>query len=94
MGIIFMVAFVVIAALMGSEKGYSGVLCGVAGFFGGLIAIIIIALLPNKTEADEAAACREAEHNDEIAALKKRIRDLEAAQEAPEASDAENKSET
>ena len=45
MGIILIIIFIAIAAALGSSKGYSGVLCGVAGCFGGLIAIIVITLL-------------------------------------------------
>ena len=57
-------------------------LCGVAGCFGGLIAIIVIALLPNRGEEQEEAARRQSAQNAEIAALKNRIRDLEAMQNA------------
>ena len=92
MGIILVIIFVIIAAALGSSKGYSGVLCGVAGFFGGLIAIIVIARLPNRVEEQEEAARRESAQNAEITALKNKIRDLEAAQNAqatstPEAAD-------
>ena len=82
MGIILVIIFVIIAAALGSSKVYSGVLCGVAGFFGGLIAIIVIALLPNRVEEQEEAARRESAQNAEITALKNKIRDLEAAQNA------------
>lgn len=86
MGLIFVIIFIAIAAALGSSKGYSGVLCGVAGCFGGLIAIIVIALLPNRVEEQEAAARRESAQNAEITALKNKIRDLEAAQNAQAAS--------
>lgn len=82
MGIILIIIFIAIAAALGSSKGYSGVLCGVAGCFGGLIAIIVIALLPNRLEEQEAAARRQSAQNAEITALKNRIRDLEAMQNA------------
>ena len=82
MGIILIIIFIAIAAELGSSKGYSGVLCGVAGCFGGLIAIIVIALLPNRLEEQEAAARRQSAQNAEITALKNRIRDLEAMQNA------------
>ena len=64
MGLILVIIFIAIAAALGSSKGYSGVLCGVAGCFGGLIAIIVIALLPNRVEEQEeaAAATRPASH--------------------------------
>ena len=82
MGIILIIIFIAIAAALGSSKGYSGVLCGVAGCFGGLIAIIVIALLPNRLEEQEAAVRRQSAQNAEITALKNRIRDLEAMQNA------------
>ena len=82
MGIILIIIFIAIAAALGSSKGYSGVLCGAAGCFGGLIAIIVIALLPNRLEEQEAAARRQSAQNAEITALKNRIRDLEAMQNA------------
>ena len=82
MGLILVIIFIAIAAALGSSKGYSGVLCGVAGCFGGLIAIIVIALLPNRVEEQEEAARRELAQNAEITALKNKIRDLEAAQNA------------
>ena len=86
MGLIIVIIFIAIAAALGSSKGYSGVLCGVAGCFGGLIAIIVIALLPNRVEEQEEAARRESAQNAEITALKNKIRDLEAAQNAQAAS--------
>ena len=89
MGIILIILFIAIAAALGSSKGYSGVLCGVAGCFGGLIAIIVIALLPNRVEEQEEAARRQSAQNAEITALKNRIRDLEAAQNAQAASTTE-----
>ena len=82
MGLILVIIFIAIAAALGSSKGYSGVLCGVAGCFGGLIAIIVIALLPNRVEEREEAARRQSAQNAEITALKNRIRDLEAMQNA------------
>ncbi len=84
MGILFIIIFIAIAAALGSSKGYSGVLCGVAGCFGGLIAIIVIALLPNRVEEQEEAARRQSAQDAEITELKQRIRDLEAARNAQE----------
>lgn len=84
MGILFIIIFIAIAAALGSSKGYSGVLCGVAGCFGGLIAIIVIALLPNRVEEQEEAARRQSAQDAEITELKQRIRDLEAARSAQE----------
>ena len=99
--ILFAILFAIATAYIGSEKGYSGFLCGVAGLFGGFIALIIVLILPNKTEEQEqrdaaaryeanqraAAAQREAAQRDEIAALRQRIADLENAR--PATSDAE-----
>ena len=84
MGILFIIIFIAIAAALGSSKGYNGVLCGVAGCFGGIIAIIVIALLPNRIEEQEEAARRQSAQDAEITELKQRIRDLEAAQNAPQ----------
>ena len=58
-------------------------LCGVAGYFGGLIAIIVIALLPKRVEGQEEIARRQSAQDAEITELKNRIRDLEATQNAP-----------
>lgn len=79
-GLILVIIFIAVAAALGSSKGYSGMLCGVAGCFGGLIAIIVITLLLDRLKEKKAADRREAERNNEITALKNRIRDLEAAQ--------------
>lgn len=84
MGILFIIIFIAIAAALGSSKGYNGVLCGVAGCFGGLIAIIVIALLPNRVEEQEEVARRQSAQDAEITELKQRIRDLEAARNAEE----------
>lgn len=80
MGIILVILFVIICAAMGDSKGYSAVLCGVAGLFGGLIAIIVIALLPNRKEEQEAAAQKESAREREISELKQRIAELESTQ--------------
>lgn len=82
MDLFFAAIFTIIAAALGSAKGYSGALCGVAGFFGGLIAIGIIAFFPNRAEEQEEAEQRESAQNAEITALKNRIKDLEARQNA------------
>ena len=49
-----------------------------AGCFGGLIAIVVIALLPNRAEEQAETIRRQSEQDAEIAELKNRIRDLEA----------------
>ena len=87
----------IIAAAIGSSKGYSGVGCFFAGMIGGIIAIIVLLFLPNKIkeeeereyqrirEAAQARKISELQNQvDEVAARKKRIRDLEAAQKANE----------
>lgn len=93
MAIILLIIFVAISAALGSSKGYSGVLCGVAGFFGGIITIIIIAILPNKKEEEqeqEYARRRASAQDKEISALRKQIRDLEAAQKTEAPSEGKN----
>lgn len=83
--IIFAIIFAAISAAYGSSKGYSGGLCFIAGLFGGLIAIIIIAILPNKKEEEQEQAYaqrRASAQSREIAALKEQIRDLKEAQKS------------
>lgn len=94
MAVFLLIIFVVISAALGSSKGYSGLLCGVAGLFGGLITIIIIAILPNKKEEEEEreyARYRASAQDKEISALRKQIRDLEAAQKTAQRPPEENK---
>ena len=68
---------------IGSEKGYSSTLCGVAGFFGGIGTLILLLILPDQTEEQR----RQTQLQKELAALRQRIADLENAR--PATSDAE-----
>ena len=69
--------------VLGEPKGYSGGVCAVAGFFGGLVAILIIALLPDRAEEAARAARRDSARDREIEALKNRIAQLESTQAPP-----------
>ena len=75
---------------IGTPKGYGGAICAVAGFFGGIIGIIIIALLPDREEEAATAARRDSARDREISDLKKRISELEASQPKAEPSEPED----
>lgn len=79
------VIWVYAAYALGVGKGYDGFVCGLAGFFGGIFAIVIVALLPDKTEEISRAQVTKSNHEKEIAELKRRIAELELskAQESP-----------
>lgn len=64
---------------LGVPKGYGGAICGVAGFFGGILAIIIIALLPDKSEEKYRAEVKQSNQDKEISELKRRIAELESS---------------
>ena len=64
---------------LGVPKGYGGAICGVAGFFGGILAIIIIALLPDKAEEQYRAEVKQSNQDKEISELKRRIAELESS---------------
>ena len=87
----------IIAISIGVSKGYSGVGCFFASIFGGIITIIVLLFLPDKKkeeeereyqrarEASQARKIYELQNQaNEVAALKKRIRELEAAQKTSE----------
>lgn len=78
LAIFFIILFTVIAYWLGDAKGYSGPLCAVAGLFGNLFAVIIIALLPDKSAANEEAIDIATRYNQEISDLKKQIAELKA----------------
>ena len=91
MGFILLVIIEIVAAAIGSSKGYSGVGCFFAGLIGSIITVIVLLFLPNKIEQEKA---REEERyrakamerkmselqkqSQEVEDLKKRIRELEA----------------
>ena len=76
--------FALICYEIGVKKGYSGVLCALAGFLGNIGVIAIIALLPDKAAEQEQRDQEERRHREEIEALKRRISELEAARKAEE----------
>ena len=108
--IILWIIFAILSCVVGSKKGYSGVGCFFAGLIGGIITFIVLLFLPNKLEEDEyvreqqnrerrqETKIRELQRQvDEVAELKKRINELEAAQraaETPAVSSAESANET
>ena len=92
MGFILLAVIAIIAAVIGSSKGYSGVGCFFAGLIGGVITIIVLLFLPNKIEQEKALEAERyrarvlekkmsemQRQSSEVEALKKRIRELEEA---------------
>ena len=86
------VLFALICYEIGVKKGYSGVLCALAGFLGNIGAIAIIALLPDKAAEQEQRDQEARRHREEIEALKRRIAELEAVRkvEEPEVTETKN----
>lgn len=91
MGLILLIIIAIIAAAIGSSKGYSGLGCFFAGLIGSIITIIVLLFLPNKIEQEKAleeeryrAKAMERKMSElqrqsqEVEDLKRRIRELEA----------------
>lgn len=78
------IILMVFCGKLGQAKGYSFILCLVAGFFFSFIALIVILLLPDLAEQQAYEARREQRHKEEVDALKDRIAALERMQPAPE----------
>ena len=78
--LLFAILFAVACYAVGSSKGYDGGTCAVAGFFGGIVALIVLFILPDRAQEEADAARREASRDAEISALKRRISELEAQQ--------------
>lgn len=78
------IIFMVFCGKLGQAKGYSFILCLVAGFFFSFIALIVILLLPDLAEQQAYEARREQRHKEEVDALKDRIAALERMQSAPQ----------
>lgn len=66
--LVIAIVFCVICLKIGANKGYNPALCGVLGFFLGVIGLIVVAVLPNKkidqaimqsTEADSLMKYKE-----------------------------------
>ena len=79
--LILWIAIIVLCAILGSSKGYSLGLCILAGALGSVIAVIVLLLLPDRN-AEQVELDR---RDQEIDALRRRIAQLEQAQEPPEA---------
>ena len=82
--VVLFIIFAVVCYIVGTSKGYNGIVCAVAGFFGNLLALIVLFLLPDKAEAQIETQQLEAE----ISALKQRIAELETALREATAPDA------
>ncbi len=76
--LILNIVFLVICYKVGTDKGYSGGVCCLAGLVGGLLALVVIALLPNKKEQSE----REEYYQHQISMLRNRVSVLEAERNA------------
>lgn len=79
--LILWIAIIVLCAILGSSKRYSLGLCILAGALGSVIAVIVLLLLPDRN-AEQVELGR---RDQEIDALRRRIAQLEQAQEPPEA---------
>ena len=100
--VILWIIFAILSCVVGSHKGYNGIGCFFAGLIGGIITFIVLLFLPNKREEEEYVyeqqrreqnqerKIRELQKQvDEVAALKKRITELENAQQANEPEETE-----
>lgn len=73
---------------LGEEKGYSVGLCLLAGFFGGLLALIVILLLPDQNLRQVEMAQEARVRQKEVDTLKARIAYLESLQVSPQPEEA------
>lgn len=73
---------------LGEEKGYSVALCLLAGFFGGLLALVVILLLPDQRQYQQELIHEAKAHQQEVDALKARIAQLESLQPPPQPKEA------
>lgn len=83
MTLLFSLLFVLIVTMYcsrkGAEKGYDALLCGVGGFVGGIVAVIVILLLPDRAVEQEQHYRERSSYTNEIAELRRRVAALEAA---------------
>ena len=75
--LIFWILCIILCAVLGSSKGYSVWVCIVAGALGSLLAVLVLFLLPDQNQ--EAADL--SRRDQEIAALRQRVAELERAQQ-------------
>ncbi len=80
MGLILSIVFLVLCIMVGEKKGYNTILCGIAGFLFSWLALIVIALLPDKKKAEEEAAAQAAAQRRKMNEMSARIRELEEQQ--------------
>lgn len=77
--VLFCILMAIACYAVGVSKGYSAGVCIAAGFFGNLIALLVLLLLPDQLQ-EEANAAHALDYRDrEIAALQKRVTQLEEA---------------
>ena len=76
--------FAALCYCIGVPKGYSAAICIVGGIFGGLIAVIVLLLLPDREQEAVEYSRRKESYDREISALKQRISELEAVQKPSE----------
>ena len=75
--LIFWILCIILCAVLGSSKGYSVWVCIVAGALGSLLAVLVLFLLPDQNQ--EAADL--SRRDQEIAAQRQRVAELERAQQ-------------
>lgn len=83
--LILWIAVMILCAVLGSSKGYSLGLCILAGALGSVIALAVLLLLPDRN-AEQAELYQ---RDQEIAALRQRIAQLEQTQKPQTAPEAE-----
>lgn len=83
--LILWIAMIILCAVLGSSKGYSLGLCILAGVLGSVIALAVLLLLPDQNQQQTELYQRD----QEIAALRQRIAQLEQAQKPQTAPEAE-----
>lgn len=77
--VLFCILMAAACYMVGVSKGYSAGICIAAGFFGNLIALLVLLLLPDQLQ-EEASAAHALDYRDrEIAALQQRVTQLEEA---------------
>lgn len=68
------ILFGAICGIIGNEKGYNRWLCIAAGFFGGIVTLLLIILLPDQTQIANSLT----QQDQELRAMAARIEELEA----------------
>lgn len=87
-GLMLGILFAILCYRVGVPKGYSAFVCAAAGLFYNLFALIVVYLLPDQTQWQEA--CRHMEEQEEtylreIAALRRQLDTLQTRDSQPAA---------